>query len=176
MNAVKSGISSKRVSGACSKAQSLNTALSEAESGVSLIEMLIVLAILSLAASLALPKLSGRDQTTPVSHLSSDIAVKLRAARAKAVAENREIVFAFDMEDRNYRVEGIGEPRQLPAGISLTITTARNRSGGREEARIAFFPDGTSSGGTIRMAYQGYSVAIEVAWLTGAITTDWSAP
>jgi hypothetical protein len=44
------------------------------------------------------------------------------------------------------------------------------------EARLVFYSDGTSSGGTIRLTDQHEQVAIGVAWLTGAVHVDRNAP
>jgi general secretion pathway protein H len=144
--------------------------------GVSLIEVLVVMAILALIAAVALPSVRLPSRGPPLGLVAADIAAKLRAARALAVAQNREIAFAFDAQARTYAVEGTGRPEPLPPGAGLSITTTRQLVRSSEEARLLFFGDGTSSGGTIRLSHERRSVAITVTWLTGVVDVKWEAP
>jgi general secretion pathway protein H len=138
--------------------------------------VLVVMAILALVAAVALPSVRLPSRGPPLGLVAADIAAKLRAARALAIAENREAAFAFDAQARTYAVEGTGRPEPLPAGAGLSITTARQLVRGSEEARLLFFADGTSSGGTIRLSHERRSVAITVEWLTGVVDVKWEAP
>lgn len=145
------------------------------EDGSSLLEMLVVLAILALVAAVALPGvMTRRDPSLRL--LAADMAVKMRAARTMAVTESREVAFAFDTGTRTYGVAGLGAAKTLPAAVELTMTTARQylRDGG--EARLVFYGDGTSSGGTIVLAGPGQRVAIAVDWLTGVVRVERNAP
>src|SRR5262249_38095016 len=143
--------------------------ISSPEDGTSLIELLVVLAILALVATIALPRAHMPGRGPSLRLVASDIAVKLRAARSMAIAQNRDVAFAFDTETRTYGVTGTGAPQVLPAAIDLSVTTARTQFRETKEAHLVFFSDGTSSGGTIRLTDQRQSVAIGVAWLTGAV-------
>ncbi len=134
------------------------------------------MAILALIAAVALPSVRLPSRGPPLGLVAADIAAKLRAARALAIAQNREIAFAFDAQARTYAVEGTGRPEPLPPGAGLSITTARQLVRGSEEARLLFFADGTSSGGTIRLSHERRSVAITVTWLTGVVDVKWEAP
>jgi len=145
------------------------------EDGVSLVELLVVMAILALVATVALPA-RAPERGPSLAVLAADIAGKLRAARALAVAQSRDVAFAFDAEARTYVVEGAGAPQTLPQATDLSITTAREFVRDAKEARLTFFGDGTSSGGTIRLAHRQRSVNINVAWLTSAVEIAWDVP
>ena len=147
-----------------------------AEEGSSLIELLVVLAILAIVATIALPGAQTPGRDAPLGLVASDIAVRLRAARSMAIAENREVAFAFDAGTRTYSVDGMGAPRALPAAVGLSVTTARSYVRETGEARLVYYSDGTSSGGVIRLTDQRQRVAIGVAWLTGAVHIDRNAP
>jgi general secretion pathway protein H len=149
---------------------------SGADSGVTLVEVLVVMAILALIAAIAMPSARLPSRGAPLALVAVDIAAKLRAARALAIAENREIAFALDMQARTYAVEGTGRPEGLPPGADLSVTTARQLVRDSDEARLVFFADGTSSGGTVRLSHDGRSIAITVAWLTGVVALKWEAP
>src|SRR5262249_17024446 len=108
--------------------------------------------------------------------VGGDITRRLRAARATALAENRDMAFSFDAEARAYAVDGTGPPQQLPPAMALAITTAREFVRDAREARLLFFADGTSSGGTIKLSQAEQSVTISIAWLTSTIEIQWGSP
>jgi general secretion pathway protein H len=149
---------------------------SGAEDGTSLIELLVVLAILALVAAIALPRAHIPGRGPSLRLVASDIAAKLRTARSMAIAQNRDVAFAFDTETRTYVVAGTGAPQVLPAAIDLSVTTARTQIRETKDAYLVFFSDGTSSGGTVRLTHQHQSVAIGVEWLTGAVHIERGAP
>jgi general secretion pathway protein H len=93
-----------------------------------------------------------------------------------AIAQNRDVSFALDTNARTYGVAGTGSPQTLPAAIDVSVTTARQYIREAKEAHLVFFSDGTSSGGSIRLADQNQSVAIGVGWLTGAVHIERGAP
>jgi general secretion pathway protein H len=147
-----------------------------AEDGTSLIELLVVLAILALVAAVALPRAHMPGRGPSLRLVASDVAAELRTARSMAIAQNRDVAFAFDTETRTYGVAGTGAPQALPAAIDLLVTTARTQFGETKDAHLVFFSDGTSSGGTIQLSDQRQSVAIGVEWLTGAVHIERGAP
>ena len=146
-----------------------------ANDGMLLIELLVVLAILALVSIIALPR-AHIDRGPSLGLIASDIAAKLRAARSMAIAQNRDVSFALDTDARTYSVAGTGSPQTLPAAIDVSVTTARSQIREAKEAHLVFFSDGTSSGGTIRLADQNQSVAIGVEWLTGAVHIERGTP
>ena len=93
-----------------------------------------------------------------------------------AIAQNRDVAFALDIDRRTYAVAGVGAPQTIPATIGLFITTARTHIRENGEARLIFFGDGTSSGGTVRLTDRHRSVVIGVEWLTGALHIERGAP
>jgi general secretion pathway protein H len=147
-----------------------------AEDGMLLIELLVVLAIMALVAAIALPGTPRLGRGSPLGLVASDIGAKLRAARSMAIAQNHDVAFVLDADKRTYGVAGTGARQTLPAAIDLSVTTARPHIREAKEARLIFFSDGTSSGGTIRLTDQHQSVAIGVAWLTGAVHIERGTP
>jgi general secretion pathway protein H len=108
--------------------------------------------------------------------VAADIAAKLRAARNLAIAQNRDVAFALDTDARTYGVVGTGPPQTLPAATDLSVTAARPYIREAKEVQLMFFSDGTSSGGTIRLAAEHQLVAITVEWLTGAVHIERGKP
>ena len=106
--------------------------------GFTLIEILVVLAIIALAAGLALPMLGKRGPATGLEAATGEIQAALRSARSSAIAEGRPIAFRGDaggywLDRFHYR---------LPAAELVRVRT----TGG---SRVSFFPSGGSSGGHI---------------------------
>jgi general secretion pathway protein H len=153
-----------------------HAAIAAPDEGTTLIEVLIVMAILALVAAVALPSVRLPDRAHSLRSIAADIAGRLRAARATALSENREVAFAFDAETRAYAVEGTGPPQPLPPAIDISITTAREFVRDAQDVKVMFFADGTSSGGAIKLTEARQSVTITIAWLTAAIEISWGRP
>jgi len=138
--------------------------------GFTLIELLVVLLIMSLllvAAPIAfdrvLPGLQVRSD-------ARDVANVLREARSRAINGNREVTVTVDVEGRSYRLDGDGgQPQSFSDGIAVTLKTAESEVTGPDTGRIRFFPDGTSTGGLVRLDRQGRVYEIEVDWLYGRV-------
>jgi prepilin-type N-terminal cleavage/methylation domain-containing protein len=107
-------------------------------SGFTLLELLIVLAILSLGAAIAVPLFAKRAPATALNGAALELRAALAAARSAAIAENREI--AFTGAANGYRIDGAFHRLPLARDMSVGI---------RGGARIAFFPSGGSSGGRV---------------------------
>jgi general secretion pathway protein H len=142
-----------------------------AELGYTLIELLVVLTIMGLllAAAPAIINAArpGIEAKTAVHALAND----LRTARAAAVANNVETWVVVDAPAHAYAMEPGGGTHRLPANLSLEL-----RGPGGDEAvnriELRFYPDGSSTGGSIRIASGGRQHWIVDHWLTGQITID----
>jgi general secretion pathway protein H len=144
--------------------------------GFTLLELLVVLAIIGLllaimpaALSAAMPELRLRTE-------ARDLAITLRSARSRAISEGRKVDVTFDQEVPGYAVAG--EPaRHLRDDLSLNVFKAHppaSRSAGMidTEGRIQmrFYPDGSATGGTIELAAERSTYLVEVDWLLGGVT------
>lgn len=145
------------------------TASIAAQAGFTLIELLIGLAILGLMLSAAPALLGKAVPGVEARGAAREMAAGLRAARGQAIASNRETAVILDVEGGVYRVEGEAKARRLPAGIGISLLTAEEQRLDASTARIAFFPDGGSSGGRVRLAQAGRQYEVRVDWLTGRV-------
>jgi general secretion pathway protein H len=124
--------------------------------GFTLVELMIVLAVLSLAAALALPYFVKGQERAALGGATQVIRVALGNARAAAIAEDREVTFAGGIN--GYRVDGA---RQVFAAASGLVVEIRSGS------RISFFPSGGSSGGRVVVREGTARRDIDVEALTG---------
>ena len=97
------------------------------------------------------------------------IAEDLRRARGQAIAGNREVAFLLDLEARRFGVPGDGALAELPEGIEAEVLTASEVQGDAAQARIQFFPDGSSTGGAVTLSGAGARYEVSVRWLTGEV-------
>ncbi|MDR7038607.1 general secretion pathway protein H [Methylobacterium sp. BE186] len=137
------------------------------ESAFSLVEMLVVLAILSLAAILSGPVLSRVGSDRVVEGLAESLAERLVLTRAAAIRGNAVLALEFDPQARVFRGETGSPPLSMGADIAVVFVPARNA---RVRGPIVrFLPDGRSSGGIFRLRRGGEVREVEVEGLTGTV-------
>jgi general secretion pathway protein H len=124
--------------------------------GFTLIETIVVIAILGLALSVVAGFAPRRHSTLDLSNAADGLAETLRSARATAIARSVPVVFAPAADGRGYRLDGAY--RALPQSVLLTAA-----------APIRFEPDGSSSGGVLRLANESGARVLRVDWLTGQV-------
>jgi len=137
--------------------------------GVTLLELLIVLAIMALVAGIALPLLGNGVSTTELRSSARQLAAGLRAARTEALAQRRETFLVLDVAGKRFKVDQDPREHKLPAGIELKLFTAQNDLVDATTGAIRFFPDGGSNGGRITVAAGTRKYEVDVDWLTGRV-------
>jgi general secretion pathway protein H len=137
--------------------------------GYTLVEMLVVLGLVALIFSVSLPAgMRGRANHSLDSQAMKIVAM-LKAARIGAISRNAETLFEADLAHRNLSATGVSERLQLSNDIALSMLTARKEVQSGMGA-IRFFPDGSSTGGSLNLVQGKLSTAVVVDWLTGRIT------
>jgi general secretion pathway protein H len=138
--------------------------------GFTLVELLVVLLVLGLllAASGGAGLLRPPAPSAAVD--AQRLADALRVARSQAVSRNRETALVLDLATRSWRVGAARSERWSPA-LDVELTAAASEAMSRAGA-IRFFPDGSSTGGTIRLRGGDRAATVRVDWLTGAVRLD----
>jgi general secretion pathway protein H len=139
------------------------------QDGFTLIELLVCLAILTLIAALAVPRLGRAGDHAAFRTAARDLAAALREARNDAIATGSGASFSIDLATGAFRV-GAGRTRVLPPGLSLALVTTADDRLGEHGGAIRFFADGSSTGGSLSLARDGRRLDILVDWLTGRVT------
>jgi general secretion pathway protein H len=137
------------------------------DAGFTLIEVIVVLAVLGMVAGLVLARGPQRSAALEMRAASSAVAQTLRVARTRAIMSNQRVTVAFDPRAATLRV-GTAAARSLPPGIAMSVITTADLAGA--QAGIAFLPDGSSSGGRVQLARGAQHVQIGVDWLTGRVS------
>ena len=136
-------------------------------SGVTLLELLVVLAILAGVAALASPVLSGSLAGQRVNAAARDIEGALRQARARAISTQQETLLIIDVTSHTYTVNGKPKSLALPEGATLVLNIARSETLREHRGSIRFFPDGSSTGGSVTVKRDALRRTVQVDWLTG---------
>lgn len=124
------------------------------EAGFTLIEMIVVVAVVGLIAALVLARQPWTSVGFEREATQRALADALRLARSRAIAQGRDVSVLTGAA--GFSVDG-GPVTALPAREVLSAS------------RIVFMPDGGSSGGTIVLASEQKRIAMTVNWLTGRV-------
>jgi general secretion pathway protein H len=140
------------------------TGNSTREAGYTLVELLVVLAIIGLII-LAVPVLIGTMRPGVESKAAAHALVHdLRVARETAIQQGVETRVVMNAAGRSYVVSG-GAVHVLPRGVPLSFNGPRGNE-------IRFYPDGSSTGGTVLVGSPKLRHRIVAHWLTGQISLD----
>ncbi len=140
------------------------------EGGFTLLELVVVMALLALLMGLVLPGLmravkKERDRTN-----LRQITTVLRLARSQAATSHRRVRVFLNRENGRYWLEGSNRQGNL-AGMRLGDTRLVWEDTDRRQGYIAFYPDGTSSGGKLVLTdLTGRVYDLEVEIITGKVT------
>jgi general secretion pathway protein H len=135
-------------------------------SGFTLIEMLAVMLIVALIASLVrtITPGTGRPQ---LKSLTLEIAALLRRERLAAILTGRDRHVSLDGE-RRVLVGEAGEAVAVPRDVVVNVLGADELWYGRL-AVVRFHPDGASSGAVLRLSREGAEYEVRVNWYTGGV-------
>lgn len=137
--------------------------------GFTLLELLVVLAILTLALTLVLPRLDSTTALQDARRASWELAAILKKSRAQAIRTGRETGVVIDLKAREVRF-GHDQQRSLAESLALKLLTGQRADDRRaSDARIGFFPDGSSTGGRITLHDGRQTYVIGVEWLNGRV-------
>jgi general secretion pathway protein H len=138
------------------------------ERGYTLLELLIVLAIVGIATAATGQLVVQRLPGIQVNADSAAVAALIREARSIAIRDNREQSVVIDLNTRLLRIGSGGRQHQLEGNIGISLLTASSELNG-DQGAIRFFPDGTSTGGRVRLFADARANEIIVHWLTGNV-------
>jgi general secretion pathway protein H len=134
--------------------------------GFTLLEMLIVMAIIALATAVAVPILARPSDGVRLQATARDLINALRLTRAMAIARNAEIALTIDVDKRTFASTAI-RTQSFGPDMTAELTFAQPEQTARSAGGFRFFPDGSSSGGDVRLRLRGREATVCVNWLTG---------
>ena len=140
--------------------------------GFTLIELLVVLTVIALIATMATPMIQRTVPGFELKTAAEGLRTELRLARSAAIRDNRETWLLVDVDLGTYQRDGTARDQAIPPAIQLTLLTARREQIDETQGRIRFFPDGTSTGGIVRLLRDERTYEVAVDWFDGRVSID----
>ncbi|MBJ6609590.1 MAG: GspH/FimT family pseudopilin [Candidatus Thiothrix moscowensis] len=138
-------------------------------SGFSLLEVLLVLVLGGLLMGVVATSLSEG----PVLRKSSrEVAASLRHARAQAVMRQQPVLWKMNIADKRFWIEGgAGDAsRTFNSQVEGKINTSAAQVESAQQGGIQFYPDGSSTGGSVELTYNQQTYKVNVEWVTGRVS------
>ncbi len=139
------------------------------ERGFTLLEMVCVLAIIAMLASVLLPLIPRQTSRSRLQAYALQMATLLKADRNAAIRRGSDVATLVDAGSRSIRSGATSETVSIPDDVrfdALLPQTCRQRAA---LSTISFFANGMSCGGTIALTRLDAGYEIRVNWLTGRI-------
>lgn len=130
--------------------------------------MMLALTVLLLLFSVVWPQIAQRSRTPLLQAAAIDVATVLRSTRTLAEAQNRPHMAVIDLRQRVVS-NSAGQEARLPRDLTVSVNTARTCTKPAQRIEIVFAPDGSSCGGTIKIADESHAYLVLVNWLSGVI-------
>jgi general secretion pathway protein H len=146
------------------------------DAGFSLLEMIVVLALVAMATAASMGSLRSRPNQVALQPVAALVAADLRSARIEAMQRSRVVEVRFDGRTRTYLVPGAKSAKRFPDNIGFAFSTVSDGLRADYADRLLFFPDGSSTGGSLTLTSSGANqggpqrgIVIAVDWLTGSV-------
>lgn len=95
--------------------------LTNTRSGLTLIELLIVVTMVGIVAGVAFPKIAKIQESMALESGAQQVMRELNLAQVRAIKENRSVGF-IRVNEKTYRI-GTGETRDLPDNLAFGSAT-----------------------------------------------------
>ena len=140
--------------------------------GFTLIELVVVLAVIALVLALVPARLSAVSDNLAYRSTVRAVFTALRSARLAAQQRGEDVSFEVDLGSRSYTIDGHTQG-SIPSSIDIRLTVAEREISPPLRAGIRFYPDGSATGGSIDLLRpDGNGTRLRVAWLHGRITQE----
>lgn len=134
-----------------------------AQRGFTLLEMLVVILLIGLAAGLLGLGVRQGLQAVQERRVVGQMVDALRTTRAGAVVSGAVARTEFDLQKMTFQAPGRALQR-WPAELHVSLHTAEQAG-----SAVEFYPDGSSTGGHLLLANGSRRWRIDVGWLTGSV-------
>lgn len=137
--------------------------------GFTLIEVVCVLAIVTLLAAIVVPALPRGTSRSRLESYAVETAAMLKADRDAAIRNRTQIATQIDALSRVVRSGATGRVIRLPQDVKFDALLAARCNQRAAGSTINFFASGMSCGGAIALTRLGIGYQIRVNWLTGGV-------
>lgn len=146
-------------------------------SGFTLIEILVVLAILAITMSIIQPQFSQSTNNSQLKAAALLLAADLRITRSKAVSKQQSTQLVVNVKKKIFSTKIKNKAFVLPKEAIIRMKAVQSETVSDHVAAIRFYPDGSSTGGNIRLLLASKGYCVTVSWLTGRVdVAPWFSP
>jgi len=140
-----------------------------------LIEIMIVVAIIGLIAAMGMPAMAKALQKEGMRKAVSDVEDVFFTARERAIWSNSKVAAVFYPKERRFEVEGGGATHSgktasatLPDGVDFAMLDIFRQDYSQSDwAKVFFNPDGTADEAVIVLVSKGRTQKITLEYATG---------
>lgn len=144
----------------------------QSSKGFTLLEIMLVLFIVLLGFGVIGSRISSGNDSAAHQAAARDMMSALRYARGQALISRKQSTVDINLDENTYTVSDKDKVYTIPEKIAVTVVTAQEELSGDGEAAIRFFPDGSSTGGRIKLERDGTNWQIDINWLTGQVDVE----
>lgn len=141
------------------------------EAGFTIIEMMIVLAIMAMAMTIGPAVVAGLDGAR-LRAVGDELTAELRGARGQALRRSAPVALTFDLKGRGYSVSGNPKFRSFPDAVDAIDVTPAELVGSDGIAHVRFLPDGTADQARVSLRRGTLTKVIVIDRLTGRVRYD----
>lgn len=137
--------------------------------GFTLVEVLVVLTLISLiAGSISYVVLKDKDN---LQSLSKEVVQSMRLTQLHAIREDKPYQIEIDLQQNS--IEFFDKIITLPDSFFITVKTSSDQLIDNDRAGITFYPDASSTGGSLILESETEMYEIHVTWISGKITSHY---
>lgn len=136
--------------------------------GMTLLEMLLVIALVAVSATLAVAAIGGGREGQQLRGAVRELSAQLRYTRTQAIVQGQMQQFRIDPAARHWQAPN-GRQGDLPEALRVRFTGAAQLQPSAGVGVIAFYPDGGASGGRIELEGARSGWQLDVGWITGQV-------
>jgi general secretion pathway protein H len=136
--------------------------------------MLVTLALAGLAAALVTPRVVDSLASQRSRAAIRGLAVCLAEARAHAVRTQGETLVTIDTDSHEIVAAPLDRRFVIPSETHVELVVAAVEKVATNIGGVRFFPDGSSTGASIRISTPAVAGEIAVHWLTGRVSVSFA--
>ena len=149
--------------------------------GFTLMELMVVFAIAALIVGVSVPFTARLFDTMQYRDAVRQISAAATSARYQAITSGQAVDLVLSPDSRSYSVNPAinsisldrNQMETLADDLRMEVISAREVSPGGGLAAIRFYPQGSSTGGSVSvLRASGEGVRLRVDWLLGRVTQE----
>ncbi|GKQ52158.1 prepilin-type N-terminal cleavage/methylation domain-containing protein [Bradyrhizobium sp. Ce-3] len=144
------------------------TTITGSAAGSTLIEMMAVMLIIAMLASLVVATVPGTGRSK-LKALALQTAALLRRERLAAILTGQSRLVSLDGNART--IVGQGGTIAVPRDVMIDVTGVDEFWSGRR-AVVRFEPDGASTGAVLKFSWENVRYEVDVNWYNGRVAVD----